>query len=261
MGHKRYGYLPKSKIWRDIVDSLGGFALGKTETIAIAQKTLQNVEDRYSNLENDPSINAAFEYLVQVAYAFKQEKPLKYLSENNILSEKEVFSFFQLVKGVNNYKNNELVSHEYQTFARQAAVDALNNWYKQNIDKGQTLFSNDIDQEAVFRKASNGSGFCELSRLYFSKLTERYLKYFLEREAAIKISNIGERNRFSKEIEKEIDHISKHAFETAKITQSFSAGWYNNHVKDRIPERGEIRHFLNTSFGKMKGELLREESK
>ena len=260
MGHKRYNYLPKSKIWRDIVDSLGGFSLGKTEILSIAQSTLRNVQSQYSDLRNDPSINAGFEFLVQVSLAFQKENPLKYLTEKKIL-DKEELSLIKLAKGAAQYKNDEVVSHEYQTFARQAAIDALNNWYKANIERGRSLFSEGIDSEAIFRKASNGNGFCELSRLYFSKLTERYLKYFLEREASVKITNINERERFSKEIENQVDQISKHAFETAKITESFAAGWYYKNVKNDLPKERQIKYFLRRSLGKMKSELIREEAK
>lgn len=260
MGHKRYGYLRKTKAWKFIVNELGGFALGTTEVSSIAQKTLQNVQGKYSNLQNDPSIGAAFEFLVHVSVAFQKNDPLKYLTEKKIL-DKEELSLIKLARGATKYKNDEVVSHEYQTFARQAAIDAINNWYKKNIERGQTFFSEGIDNEAVFRKASNGSGFCELSRLYFSKLTERYLKYFLEREASTKISNVNDRDKFSKEIEKEVEQISKHAFETAKITESFSAGWFNKNVKGDFPDDSEVKYFLNRSFGKMKSELLREEAK
>lgn len=260
MGHKRYGYLRKTKAWRFIVNELGGFALGTTEVSSIAQKTLQNVQGKYSNLQNDPSIGAAFEFLVHVSVAFQKNDPLKYLTEKKIL-DKEELSLIKLARGATKYKNDEVVSHEYQTFARQAAIDAINNWYKANIERGRSLFSEGIDSQAVFHKAANGSGFCELSRLYFSKLTERYLKYFLEREAATKITNVNERDRFSKELEEQVNQISQHAFETAKITESFAAGWYNKNVKGDFPEENEIKHFLNTSFGKMKSELLREEEK
>lgn len=64
MGHKRYGYLKKTKAWRLIVNELGGFALGTSEISSIAQKTLQNVQGKYSKLKNDPSINAGFEFLI-----------------------------------------------------------------------------------------------------------------------------------------------------------------------------------------------------
>jgi len=260
LGHKRYGYLPKSKIWREIVNSLGGYSLGTTEISTIAKNTLRQLQAQYGNLKNDPSINAGFEFLVQVSLAFQKNNPIKYLTEKRIL-DKEELSLIRLAKGAAKYKNDEVASHEYQTFAKQAAIDAINNWYKANIERGTNLFSEGIDTTAIFRKTARADGFCELSRLYFSKLTERYLKYFLEREASTKISNIKERERFSDEIAKQIDDISKHAFETAKITESFSAGWFNNHVKEKEPTDIELKNFLGVSFGKMKSELLREEAK
>lgn len=258
MGHKRLGVLRKTKSWRLIVDELGKFALGNTDISTIAQKTLQNVQKRYSNFIDDPSINSSFEFLIHISFAFQKENPIKYLTENKILSNEEL-SVLKLARGVTNYKNEEVASHEYQTFARQAAIDAINNWYKSNLESGRSLFSDDVDTSAVFNKASSGSGFCELSRLYFSKLTERYLRYFLEREASSKISNIRARERFSEEIEKHINQISLHAFETSKITQSYAAGWFNKNAKENFPEQKEIKNFLSYAFGKMKSELIREE--
>lgn len=67
MGHKRYGYLKKTKAWRLIVNELAGFAAGTSEISAITQKTLQEVQDRYGNLKNDPSITAGFEFLLHVS--------------------------------------------------------------------------------------------------------------------------------------------------------------------------------------------------
>ena len=258
MGHERLGALPKSKAWRLIVAEMAGFALGNSEIYSIAKNTLQQVQRQFSNLESDPSIKSAFEFLLQVSYAFQKNDPIGYLTENKILSGEEL-SALKLARAINNYKKEEVVSKEYQTFARQAAIDAINNWYYINLDRGQTLFSEGIDSEAILRKAADGSGFCELSRLYFSKFTERYLKYFLDREASSRISNLNQRNKFAGEIEKRINDISVHAFETSKITQSFAAGWFNRNVKNDVPQTKEIKYFLRTAFGKMKSELLREE--
>ncbi len=258
MGHKRLGALPKSKAWRLIVEELGWFALGASEISSIAENTLRNVQGRFSSLIDDPSINSAFEFLLHLSFAFRGNNPLKYLTDNKIL-DKEELTLLKLGRAATNYKNNEVVSQEYQTFAKQAVIDAINNWYKDNLESGRSLFSEDIDTKAIFNRASNGSGFCELSRLYFSKLTERYLKYFLEREAATKITNVSQRERFSTELEKQVNQISKHAFETAKITQSYAAGWYNKNAKDNFPEKNEIDNFLSYAISKMKSELLREE--
>lgn len=102
MGHKRYGYLPKSKIWREIVTSLGGYTLGRTEISEISKNTLRQIQVQYSNLKNDPSINASFEFLVQVSLAFQKKNPLKYLKEKKIL-DKEELTLIRLAKGASKY--------------------------------------------------------------------------------------------------------------------------------------------------------------
>ena len=162
MGHKRLGYLPKTKAWRFIVSELGLFALGSVEVNTITQNTLRNIQSRYSNLENDPSIQSGFEFLLHLSYAFRKENPLKYFQDNNIL-DKENISVLEVAKAAKNYKNKEAVSHEYATIAKQAAIDAVNKWYKNNIESGQSLFSEKIDTNAIFNKATKAGGFCELS--------------------------------------------------------------------------------------------------
>lgn len=258
MGHRRNTYTPRTKPWLKIVQELADFALGQSEAADIAKQTLRNVQKQYSNLENDPSVKAAFEFLIQVAVAFQKNDPLKYLSDKKILTTDE-FSILKLARAATEYKNEEVVSHEYQTFAKQSVVDALNHWYMNNIDRGVSLFNDKLSSEQILFKVSNGNGFCEVSRLFFSKFTERYLKYFLEREASGYISNTTQRDRFNKEIEENIENISRHAFDTAKITQSFAAGWFNNHVKGEVPSEQEIKGFLAHAFSKMKRELLEEE--
>ena len=57
-----------------------------------------------------------------------------------------------------------------------------------------------------------------------------------------------------------IDDVSHHAFETARITQSFAAGWFNRYARDGMPTADEISGFLSHSVGKLREELLREES-
>jgi hypothetical protein len=112
----------------------------------------------------------------------------------------------------------------------------------------------------VWKRASNGAGFCELSRLFFAKFTERYLNYFLEREASAALPTIEDRERFREQLRQHVDQISQHAFETAKITQSFAAGWYNRHARQGRPAHREVEQFLSRAFGKIREELLREGS-
>lgn len=260
MGHKRLGVLPKSKKWRDIVEAVEACASGKIPVEQVAKNTLYNVRKLYSNLEYDPSVKASLSFLVQLSLAFKTENPAKYLTGNNILKTGKI-SLLSITQAANDYQNEPADSKEYQTIARQAVIDALNKWYSANIDRGVSLFSQDIQPENIFAKAATGGGFSEIARLFFAKFTERYLKYFLEREAAPLIKNVNTLNNFSKAIEEYTDEVSKHAFETSKITQPYAAGWYQKHSKEKKPTEKDFNKLLRNTFGKMKSELLHEEMK
>jgi hypothetical protein len=259
MGHERLGILPRTKVWQIIIGEMAGFAAGKYDITEIAKNTLFNVRKQFINLENDPAIKASFEFLLKLSHAFQKQNSIEYLIENGVLDTEEL-NLIKLGSAVKKYKAEEVRSKEYQTFAKQATIDAINSWYIANIERGKSLFQEEIDSKAIFYKSSSGDGFCEISRLFFANLTERYLKYFLEREASTVIKNVKERNRFSEEIENHINDISKHAFETSKITESYSAGWFNKNVKEFYPEEHKIRGFLSYAFEKMRTELLREEA-
>src|SRR5207237_918033 len=112
----------------------------------------------------------------------------------------------------------------------------------------------------VWKQASNGGGFCELSRIFFGKFTERYLNYFLEREASAVLPNLEQRERFSQELTQRVDDVSRYAFETARITQSFAAGWFNKHARSGLPSDASIRGFLRLAIAKLREELRREAS-
>lgn len=258
MGHKRLGYLPKSKRWRDIVYEIGEYTAGDEHQLAkITNETLKSVQSRFNKFDNDPSIQAAFEFLLKLSIAFRKNDPIEYLKKSGILDSDKI-TLLKILRGAQKFKKEEVVSFEYQTLAKQSIVDAINTWYMQNLEYGVSLFSDTVEADIIFRKAGTAEGFCEISRLFFAKLTERYLKYFLEREASAVIQNIEDREKFSEDIEKHVNNISKHAFETAKITQSYTAGWYNKNAINKTPDKGMIANFISYALGKIKSELVQE---
>ena len=94
--------------------------------------------------------------------------------------------------------------------------------------------------------------------MFFSNFTSLYLNYFLSRTASSQLQTITDREQFAAAITSGIDVISKHAFETSKIVQSFSAGWFNNNAIGRLPSQLETEGFLRHSFEKIREELRRE---
>jgi hypothetical protein len=258
MGHERVGILPRTKPWIEVLNQIEEFPTSKNIE-DVAEQTIRNVRYRFKDIEKDRGVHAAFKFLVLLSHSGKFENPSEHLSSKGIeLPEK--FSPIKLAKAVTEWTDNHIDSNEYGAVAKQAAIDAISEWYDEHETQQVNLFTSDINPSEVWKEASDGAGFCELSRLYFSNFTESYLKYFLEREASASLNSVSDRDRFNKELEHHIEDISKHAFETSKITQSFAAGWFNKNAKDTPPSDKEINGFLSFAFKKMRDELLREES-
>ena len=260
MGHERIGILPKTKQWRNVVQNISEFSFENNNISDIAQSTIRNVRIKFDLIHKDSGIQSAFEFFVILTAVSKFNNPQEILSKKGIYLPKD-FNPLQLAKSINEWISNNQGSLEYAAFASQSAIDTISEWYRKSQTNQSSLFDFGKNPFEVWQNAANGAGFSDLSRIFFSKFTERYLKYFLEREASAYSSSIASRENFNRQLEKHVKEISKHAFETTKITQSFAAGWYNKNLKDEIPSRRKIAGFLSVAFGKLKGELLREEVK
>ena len=255
MGHERIGVLPKSQQWRDVVQLIASLQMSEIEVSDIVIKTIQNVRSRFRYICRDEGVIAAFKFLIALSVASRSLHPRENLSVLGI-DVPENPSLLSLAKSVHLWVSLKQESLEYSQIAQSATVDAIVDWYNQN-KTGQGLLFESMDTGfEVWRKAGTGAGFCELARLFFAKFTERYLNYFLEREASAYLWSINEREEFGEQLEEYVDEISQYAFETAKITQSFAAGWFNKHASEGIPPNDEdIESFLWLAFGKIREEL------
>jgi len=257
MGHERIGYLPKSQKWTSIVKRIEHFSPSSDDVSDIASETLKNVRTRIQFIQEDSGVISAFKFLVLIAHASRLSDPSTFLKTKGIVISNE-FDIFELTSSSRDFVDRNQDSKEYSTFAMQSLIDTIGDWSKRNDIQPSLLFDSKINSFDLWRKAADGRGFCDLSRTFFSKFTERYLKYFLEREASSRIHSLYERQLFMSRLEEHVEDISQHAFETAKIVQSLSAGWFNKKGKDKSPSDAEIKGFISHAFKKIKSELLRE---
>jgi hypothetical protein len=88
----------------------------------------------------------------------------------------------------------------------------------------------------------DGSAFCELGRQFFACLAEQHLLYYLR----------------STGVESDEELVKQHAWELSKITQSFSARWFNKCAVGQVPEKSNVRWYLGHCLGKLDMELERE---
>lgn len=257
MGHERVGALPKTARWRNIVLDLSSAAVSPMEATDIAARTLQNVRRRYHGTMYDEGVKAAFFFLVALSANANSKDPREGLSSVGIRVRGSPTPL-RVTKAAHEFIEAHRQSPEYARIAKYATGDALAKWHRANRPNQSPLFDLPEVPYEVWRKAGSGSGFSELARLFFASFTERYLKYFLEREASEAVRDIGERRLFERNLDKAIDIISQHAFETSKVTQSFAAGWFNKHAAKEIPSEETVKNFLRLAFEKMAEELRRE---
>lgn len=257
MGHERLGVLPKTQRWQQVVEQIAKPSLADEDVSSIARQTVQNISSRFRNIQSEPSVRTAFKFLVALSVASRSPKPRETLSSHGI-EVPVAMTPLSLAKAVHAQVAGKRNSLEYAEIAQNAAVDAIAAWYEKNHGRQMRLFEPSDDSFQAWRKAGSGTGFCELARLFFAKFTERYLNYFLEREASAYLQNLYQRDQLRKKLRDYVDIVSKHAFETAKITQSFAAGWFNKHAAQDVPTDGEIQDFLFVAFGKIREELQRE---
>lgn len=256
MGHERLGLLPRTRQWKALISNLEKFTKDRVDIDQLSDGTLENVRSRFKNIPNDKGVNAAFTFIVALSYCSRLTDPRQELLKIGIDASVEVNSL-QVAKELSKWVEKNIESREYGELAKAAAIDAIAHWHKKLTYGEDNLFGKAYNNEEVWRKAGNGSGFCEISRLFFAKFTERYICYFLEREA----SAFTDGRKLRLDLANHVNEISKHAFETAKITQSFAAGWYNKNTKLGLPTSNAIKGFLAFAFGKLREELRRQKGK
>lgn len=249
MGHERLGVLPKTKKWRAIVSEISAHDVDGTKASTLSENTLTALESRYLNLSDDPAVRLAFSFLTELARSaaspdtsIADKTPLRVVSE---LSQR-------LQDSGGSLETRELI--------QRAAADAIGAWHRENTVDQSDLFQ-DSAPPSRWTGLGSGSGFCELSRLFFAGLTERYLNYFLEREASAVIPDFASRETFRHRLNAHVSEVSRHAFESSKITQSYAAGWFNKHALAAPPTEKRVNGFLSYTFEKLREEFRREGGK
>lgn len=259
MGHERVGLLPRSKKWGAIADKIGSYHSEDEKPQEILRDTLASVRGRLKNIEEDPGFLNSLKFLIILSRAGSSRNLNEYFKSNGIDVEPDI-NQYSLVASFSKWLENKRGDAEYSEIAKQATASTIASWWKKESTAGiqTSIFENGNEVHSKFSNLNNGASFSDIARSYFSNFLFRYTCYFLDRVASSKIENYEKRNRFSETIKQNIEDLSRHAFESTKITQSFSAGWYNKNCVENLPTNPQIFGFIKKASGKLQEELFRE---
>lgn len=256
MGHERNAFLPQSAQWRQLVADISGFGDNPDVVHDLASRTVRHVRQRLEALETDEGFQAAFDFLLALC-SRSREGGLATDKLNIDLTSNP--SPLEIARQLNSWVDANHDSLEYAELAKRSAADAIAFWTMRESQQ-QKLFDSSTEVQDTWDAANKGAAFSEISRVFFGKFLERYLKYFLEREASAQFATIDAREEFGTSLTNHAGAIASHAFEASRITQSFAAGWYNKNVRRGAIDRQARRGFLSFALAKLRQELQREAS-
>ena len=254
MGHVRIGFLPHTRQWNAIVDQLSLYDNDANAVAMIADRTLDAVRKEFDGLQYDESVIKAIDYLATIVVSSRQNDQIAFLQENGY-SVDENLTVFALTSNAKKLIQTEGGSLETSKLARDAAIQAVMEYYEKHSDKQLSLFQTDSNP---FKERGSGREFCELARYFFAAFTEKQIRYYIDRTASSVIGDYEKYIHFSDTLTKQSMAITEHAFEISKIMQSFAAGWFNKHALDNTPSDDSVTDFLKISFGKVREELRLE---
>jgi hypothetical protein len=257
LGHERVGTLPRTREWRALVQQIAATAETPETVPAVAAATLLKVRQRFDRIAADPGFQAAFGFILGLSTSQPGNHGKGDVAPPvNLASEP---SPLRLTAQMQSWVDAHADSLEYAELAKRAAADVIAFWTRER-SKQRDLFGSTEAASHIWAGARNAGAFSDLSRVFFGKFTERYIKYFLDREASAQLPTVEARERFAASLEQHVDALARHSFETTKIAQSFAAGWYNKHARESRPDRAAVAAFLSFAMGKLREELLREVS-
>ena len=255
MGHERIGFLPKSKQWKAIINQLALFDGDDVIVAQIADNTLNAIKRNYELMPYDDSVVKAISFLATLSYSANLDDQVNFLNKNGYMVDSSI-SLFSLMTSAQNYIKTENGSLEINKLVKDSTMQAIIEYEQRHKEKQLSIFSE--SSENIWSGAGTGAAFCEMIRTFFAAFTDRQLKYFIERTAASSINNYETLQDFSRKLTAQSRTIADHSFDISKLTQSFSAGWFNKNAVHSLPDKKQIEGFLRMSFGKLREEFRRE---
>jgi hypothetical protein len=222
----------------------------------IATTTLLQVRHRFDGIPADAGFQAAFAFVLALTSPAQPGDPQTIYPDIDLDLNPSALGLTSQLRA---WVDAHAASLEYAELGKRAAADAIVFWTSRHSRQGE-IFSGADAAAQTWRDAQTAAAFSEICRVFFGKFTERYLKYFLHRSASAELPSVESRDAFEASLERHVEDLARHSFETTKITQSFAAGWYNQHARDARPDQVDVKGFLSFALGKLRQELLRESS-
>lgn len=253
MGHVRLGRLPRTRKWDQVVSLL----VAGRPAEEIAASSAAAAESALRVAHADAALGHAFWLLTQIPLAARSPD----LSGNLEILGLRVERSLTLLTVVGAF--SEAVDRHVKRaggrtdlgeMAQLAAVESLSAVAGQDLPS--LLAPTPEDVRLALGRLAAPNRFAMLAREFFSRLTTRYLDYFLSREIS---NHVGPGRRLRSIDDHTVfnDALDQHCREASRIVEAFAGGWFSKtHFEGGItPEKAQS--FAYVAFKKIQSELRR----
>lgn len=259
MGHTRFGTIPTSRKWDNVVALLLAGSAEDTERDigSIAASALDAAETALENGIDDSGLRYTFYLLTQIVLAARSPDWRLRLAEAGInLSENS--SFFDLTTQMQSAIDSYIAEHGHASdvseIAQQAANDALASLAASNA---VTLFgSGSQELQTAVRQLSTRNGFARLGQVFFGRFLYRFMSFYLSRATAAHVGS--DRLPHIRNVSDFNSVLAAHCEQSARIVRDFCGGWYSRtEYLEGIQEQNTSR-FMAVAMRKLQRELAKQ---
>lgn len=258
MGHIRLGRLPKKRGWTQVISLLSDNDSTLSE---IAESIAQTAKIFFNKQKNEPGLVFYYWLLTQITYRARSEDFVSDLRNLNI-DIADINSSFDFFSRIINYSQDQIKSRGSIFPLSEIAQLSFRELLSETIGQEcKTLFGTTIeDIRLACKNYSTPNQFGKLSRLFFTKIINRTLQFFISKESP---NRIGCQRKFKDITDLSFfnDELESYCYQSAKIVEDFAKGWYSKRNWQGEISEHDARGFVAVAMQKLRDEIAHEETK
>jgi hypothetical protein len=259
MGHIRFGPLPETRKWKQVIDLIAGGAAASQ----LATATVHASHVGLAAAPNDRGVLESYWLLIRLPLAACTSE----FSSNLRRCGMDVTDSPELLDIAVAYSNaidRQLFGNRDRTdlgeMAQMAGVEIINSVA---APRSQTLFgSGPDDVKRAFAGLASAKQFGTLARPFFARFAFKCLDYFLSKATSRYLGD-GKRFRTVADQVRFTDALRTHCDEATQHHARFAGDWFSLHRFQSTSDitREETQRFFGHAMTKLIGEFRRRESK
>ena len=255
MGHIRLGTLPRTRKWIQVLDLIGDGA----GTPDVAAATMDASQGGLISAEKDPGLVYTVWLLTQVPLAARSNDFVARLRKLG-LDVSDSPSLLEVVGAFTGAVDAHLRRTGGRTdlgeMAQMAASEALTAL---GTPVNASLFETTAaDTQQTIKSFSTTKQFSTLAREFFTRLSRKYLSYFLSRELSNYVSGDGRFSNIDRHAEFN-QGLDLYCRQASRIIEEFSGVWFSKCNFEGGITQAKAARFVHVSLKKLRAELAKGE--